>query len=114
MITLMYHNLVARPEPDLPEVSYQVTTKSFAWQVERLAPRILNPTDLNGRLRERHPTPKGILLTFDDGAAGLMDGIEALQTHRVRAVVFICPGQLENGLWYYRLASLLATTRVTE
>jgi peptidoglycan/xylan/chitin deacetylase (PgdA/CDA1 family) len=114
MITLMYHNLVARPEPDLPEVSYQVTVESFAWQVAKLAPRILDPTDLNGRFRGRHSSTHGVLLTFDDGAAGLMDGIEALRTHHARAVVFICPGQLECGLWYYRLAGLLATTRVTE
>lgn len=112
MITLMYHNLVARRQPDRPEVSYQVTVDSFAWQVGRLARHILDPDEANRELQGSSKSPEGFVLTFDDGAAGLLAGIDTLRAHQARAVVFICPGQLEQGLWCYRLAHFLTASPV--
>jgi len=114
MITLMYHNLVARRQPDLPEIDYQITVKAFARQVESLASGVLDPLEVNHCFEESRPLPRGFLLTFDDGAAGLMEAIPILRRHRARAVVFVCPGQLEAGLWCHRLAHLLTASRVAE
>jgi peptidoglycan/xylan/chitin deacetylase (PgdA/CDA1 family) len=110
MITLMYHNLVRNSEPNLPEVSYQVSVAAFAWQLERVASRVLDPEDVSRALREGGAPRPGLLLTFDDGAAGLSQAVEILRSRRARAVIFVCPGQLERGIWFYRLAQDLGSS----
>ena len=51
--------------------------------------------------------PKGVLVTFDDGASGLSIAGQILASNNAAGVAFICPGTLDKGLWFYRLADAL-------
>jgi hypothetical protein len=56
--------------------------------------------------------PRGVLITFDDGADGIEYAAEVLAEVGEAGVAFICPGAVKSGLWFYRLADSIvrATT----
>jgi hypothetical protein len=56
--------------------------------------------------------PDGFLVTFDDGAAGIVEAGKILAQLGTAGVAFICPGALRSGLWFYRLADGLSRTPV--
>ncbi|MEP7294389.1 MAG: polysaccharide deacetylase family protein, partial [Chloroflexota bacterium] len=77
MLTLLYHNILTQPADDLPLASYQVTLAQFRQQITRLRSRLLDPRDVQEAIL-RGRRPDGVLITFDDGASGVLDASHAL------------------------------------
>ncbi|MCI0717975.1 MAG: polysaccharide deacetylase family protein [Acidobacteria bacterium] len=105
----MYHNVLAQPADDLPIAGHQVTCRSFQLQVERLRPHILHPFEAHDQLCKGY-RPQGVVLTFDDGALGLLDAARILAHYGCVGVAFVCPDAFQNGLWFYKLADGLVRT----
>ncbi|MGH9966921.1 MAG: polysaccharide deacetylase family protein [Pyrinomonadaceae bacterium] len=99
------------PAGDLPVARHQVLRSTFQSQIDRFRGRILHPLEVNEEL-QRGRTPRGLLITFDDGAAGIAEAARLLAEAGTAGVAFICPGAFSKGLWFYRLADQLVRTRM--
>lgn len=113
MITLMYHNVLAAPNTRWPVAAEQVTEATFRDHIRRLRPRLLHPTAVQEAWRQARQ-PEGVLVTFDDGAFGVGRAARILAENGGAGVAFVCPGAVECGLWFYRLAAGLVNTRREE
>jgi peptidoglycan/xylan/chitin deacetylase (PgdA/CDA1 family) len=111
MLTLLYHNVLKEPAGDLPVASNQVLRPTFQRQIDRFRGHILHPLEANEDLK-RGRTPRGLLVTFDDGAAGIAEAARLLAEAGTAGVAFICPGAFSKGIWFYRLADQLVRTRM--
>ena len=110
MLTLLYHNVLSAPADDLPVAAHQVTLATFRRHIHYFRKNLLHPLEAHEQL-VRGKLPRGILVTFDDGAAGIVEAGQALAEAGAVGVAFICPGALHSGLWFYQLADAL--TRAT-
>jgi peptidoglycan/xylan/chitin deacetylase (PgdA/CDA1 family) len=108
---LMYHNVLARQLPGEPVAGHQVTVDAFRRQMVHVRNQVLRPEVVHECIVHGRKAPKGILVTFDDGADGLVRAGEILADLGLSGVAFICPGALEKGLWFYRLADALKRSR---
>jgi hypothetical protein len=106
MLTLLYHNILTQPADGLPVAGNQVRLDVFAEQLSKLRHRLRDPRDVHADLIKGR-RPSGVLITFDDGAAGLLAASRALAAVGAVGVVFICPGALRDGLWFYQVADVL-------
>jgi hypothetical protein len=109
MLTLLYHNVLSDPA-NIPIAKTQVTLETFIRHVTKFRRRVLHPQEVHEQLIQGK-VPDGILVTFDDGAAGIIEAGRALASMGKVGVAFVCPGTLRSGLWFYRLADGL--TRAT-
>jgi peptidoglycan/xylan/chitin deacetylase (PgdA/CDA1 family) len=73
---------------------------------------LLDPFDVHEQLTKGN-TPRGVLVTFDDGAVGIVEAGRILAEVGARGVAFVCPGALASGLWFYRLADALMRATVS-
>jgi peptidoglycan/xylan/chitin deacetylase (PgdA/CDA1 family) len=112
MLTLLYHNIVSAPVRYVPLASAQVTASTFRKHLARFRGRLLDPFDVHEQLINGK-TPRGFLITFDDGAAGIVEAGRILAELGARGVAFVCPGALASGLWFYRLADALMRASVS-
>jgi len=103
MLTLLYHNLLQAPANGLPVAGHQVGVDSFREHIYRLRKQLLHPLEVHEELL-RGRTPRGILVSLDDGAKGIIRAGEILSAAGAMGVAFICPGALSKGVWFYRLA----------
>jgi len=108
---LMYHNLLERRRPGVPVAGHQTSVDAFRQQMLIVRNQVLDPKEVHEALAHSRRLPKGILLTFDDGAMGLLRASEILADLGLSGVAFICPGALESGLWFYRMADALARSQ---
>jgi hypothetical protein len=108
MLTLLYHNVLSE-SAFLPVAASQVRLETFARHVRRHRRHLLHPAEVHEDLL-RGRVPRGILVTFDDGAAGIVDAARILADLGTAGVAFICPGALKSGLWFYKLADALTRT----
>jgi peptidoglycan/xylan/chitin deacetylase (PgdA/CDA1 family) len=106
MFTLLYHNILRAPEGRWPVAYRAVTLPIFERHIHRLRKRLLHPLEAQEALQKGR-TPRGTLVTFDDGAAGIEAAAQVLAQYGSAGVAFVCPGALEKGLWFYRLADAL-------
>jgi peptidoglycan/xylan/chitin deacetylase (PgdA/CDA1 family) len=106
MLTLMYHNILTGPAHDLPVAGSQVTLEAFRRQMLRFRHELLNPFEVHAQLIAGK-VPRGVLVTFDDGALGVIDAGRVLAELGALGVAFICPGAITSGLWFYKLADAL-------
>jgi len=109
-VFLMYHNLLPEAQPSLPVACEQLTWRSFRDQMRALRDQVLDPLEVHHLQREGKRCPEGFVVTLDDGGAGLLRAAEILSELNLKAVAFICPGALTEGLWFYRIAAALAHT----
>lgn len=112
MLTLLYHNIVSSPVHNVPVASGQVTATTFRKHLGRFRRRLLDPFDVHEQLTKGN-TPRGVLVTFDDGAVGIVEAGRILAEVGARGVAFVCPGALASGLWFYRLADALMRATVS-
>lgn len=112
MLTLLYHNVIETPADHLPVAEGQVSLKTFSEHVYRFRRELLNPMDVHEELMQGRE-PRGVLVTFDDGAAGIVQAGEILAGLGAAGVAFVCPGALDSGVWFYRLADMLSRATVT-
>jgi peptidoglycan/xylan/chitin deacetylase (PgdA/CDA1 family) len=110
MLTLLYHNLLAAPADHLPLAGPQVLVSDFRHQMRYLRRKLLHPSAVHENLLRGLPV-RGVLVTFDDGAAGILEAGRILAEMGSAGVAFICPGALGRGLWFYRLADVLSRAR---
>lgn len=110
MLTLMYHNILRESVGRIPIASGQVLLKDFRRQIKLLRKWIVHPVEAHAKL-SKGEEPAGVLITFDDGAAGLRDAAECMMEFGVAGVAFVCPGAIEDGLWFYKLAEALVRSR---
>jgi peptidoglycan/xylan/chitin deacetylase (PgdA/CDA1 family) len=113
MLTLLYHNILKTAVDGLPVASHQVTVDTFRQHVRRFRNDILNPLEAHEQIRQGK-SPRGILITFDDGAAGIEYAAEILAEARKQGVAFICPGAFTSGLWFYRLGDAIIRATVSQ
>jgi Polysaccharide deacetylase len=113
MLTLMYHNILTGPANDLPVAKSQVTLETFRRHMLRLRHELLNPFEVHSNLIAGR-VPRGVLVTFDDGAVGVIDAGRVLAELGALGVAFICPGAIAEGLWFYKLADALVRTTVEQ
>lgn len=113
MLTLLYHNILHRPEDRWPLAYRAVTLSTFTRQIRRVRKSLLHPQQVHEALCKGQ-NPRGVLVTFDDGAFGLIEAGQILAEHGAVGVAFVCPGALSEGLWFYLLADGLvrAQTKV--
>ena len=112
MLTLLYHNIVNAAVRAVPVASAQVTAGTFRKHIARFRGQFLDPLDVHEQLINGK-TPRGVLITFDDGAAGIVEAGRILAEYGARGVAFVCPGALASGLWFYRLADALMRAMVS-
>jgi len=110
MKTLAYHNILDRPGERIPVAHNQVALADFQRQMEHLRERLLHPHQVEQAILQEHRFPPGYLITFDDGADGIIAAGRVLAEYGTAGVAFICPGAVKSGLWFYRLANALAQT----
>jgi peptidoglycan/xylan/chitin deacetylase (PgdA/CDA1 family) len=104
---LLYHNLLTEPANEIPVAGNQITISTFRDQMHRLRDRLLHPKEVHDELM-RGRMPRGVMITFDDGAAGIVEAGKILADFGVAGVAFVCPGAVRDGLWFYQLADALA------
>ena len=112
MLTLLYHNVLCAPADDLPVARKQVTIETFRQHMFHFRKNLLHPADVHQQL-VKGKVPPGILISFDDGAKGVIEAGRALSEIGAAGVAFICPGAVKKGLWFYQLADALAKTTVS-
>lgn len=112
MLTLLYHNIVSARVACVPVASAQVTASTFRKHLARFRGQLLDPFDVHEQI-VNGKRPRGVLITFDDGAAGIVEAGRLLAEVGARGVAFVCPGALTSGLWFYRLADALISTTVS-
>jgi peptidoglycan/xylan/chitin deacetylase (PgdA/CDA1 family) len=111
MLVLLYHNVLSAPASGLPVAGNQVTIETFRRHIEKFRSRLLHPVEVHEQLL-RGRTPRGVLITFDDGASGIVEAGRVLAEVGTPGVAFICPGALTTGLWFYRLADSIVRATV--
>jgi peptidoglycan/xylan/chitin deacetylase (PgdA/CDA1 family) len=97
---LIYHRVLARPDPLFPG---EVDAEAFERHL-RLLKRFFNVLPLHeatGRLRQRRLPPRAACITFDDGYAdNATVALPILQRHGLSACFFIATGYLDGGqMW---------------
>jgi Polysaccharide deacetylase len=112
VLTLLYHNVLCAPADDLPVARKQVTIETFRRHLYRFRKNLLHPSKVHDQLT-RGQIPRGVLISFDDGAAGIIEAGQALAETGAVGIAFICPGAVKKGLWFYQLADALARTMVS-
>ena len=90
MLTLLYHNILTRSPDGLPIASLQVSLEDFRKQLVRMRHRLLDPREVHDALRGGHK-PKGVLITFDDGAWGFWKPAARLLRSAVSALLSFAP-----------------------
>jgi len=106
MLTLLYHNILCAPEDRWPVAYRAVTLSIFEGHVRRLRKHLLHPAEVHEQIVKGRE-PKGVLITFDDGASGILEAARVLARHGKTGVAFVCPGAVKEGLWFYRLGDAL-------
>lgn len=109
MLTLLFHNVLKTRADGLPVAGHQVTIETFRRHVRRFSRQLLHPLQVHDQLM-RGKVPRGVLITFDDGADGIEYASEVLAEAGKSGVAFICPGAVTSGLWFYRLADSVVRT----
>lgn len=112
MLTLLYHNVLNKPADGLPVAGHQVMLATFREHIYKLRRLLLHPLDAQEQIM-RGKTPQGVVITFDDGAAGIIEAGKILTEVGMAGVAFICPGAVSGGLWFYRLADALVRASVS-
>jgi peptidoglycan/xylan/chitin deacetylase (PgdA/CDA1 family) len=110
LLTLLYHNLVSSPVTGLPVAGAQVSVETFAAQIRKFRRQLLHPKEAHDQLI-KGKSPRGVLVTFDDGAEGITTAGEILAEAGGVGVAFVCPGSLDSGVWFYRLADTLCRSK---
>lgn len=100
LLILMYHRVLARPDPLLPDVP---DAAIFDAQMAQLA-RVFRPCPLDqavDQLKAGTLPARSVCVTFDDGYADNHDvALPILQRHGVPATIFVAPGFLDGGyMW---------------
>lgn len=100
LIVLIYHRVLAEPDPMLPDVP---DAAMFAMQMA-VASRFFRVAPLQQAVAELRqgllPAPT-VAVTFDDGYADNLDvALPILQRFGVPATVFVAPGFLDGGLMF--------------
>ena len=111
MLTLLYHNIVERRTEWLPVAGHQTSAEEFRLQIGRLRSKLLHPARVHEAM-VKGETPRGVLITFDDGASGIVEAGKILAENGAVGVSFVCPGALNKGVWFYRLADGVCRSRV--
>ncbi len=97
---LMYHRVLARPDPLRP---WDVDTRAFDWQMRLLARyfNVLPFPEAARRVQEGTLPARAVSITFDDGYAdNLLLALPILQKYRLHATFFIATGFLDGGrMW---------------
>lgn len=97
---LIYHRVLARPDPLFPEES---TAESFDQQMSQLSAcfRIMPLSDAINALRKGSLPPRAACITFDDGYADNAEiALPILQKHGICATFFVAAGFLDGGrMW---------------
>ncbi len=100
LVILMYHRVLARPDPFY---SWDVDAKTFDWQLAVLKRyfNVLSLTDAAERLPRQALPPRAVCITFDDGYADNFEiALPILQRHHLHATFFIATGYLDGGrMW---------------
>lgn len=113
MLTLLYHNILKTAADGLPVAGNQVTVDTFRQHIRRFRAHLLHPQEAHEEISQGK-NPRGILITFDDGAAGIEYAAEILAEAGTPGVAFICPGAVTSGLWFYRLGDAIIRSTVPE
>lgn len=113
MLTLLYHNVLKARADGLPVAGHQVTIETFRSHVRRFSRQLLHPLQVHDQLM-RGKVPRGVLITFDDGADGIEYASEVLAEEGKLGVAFICPGAVTSGLWFYRLADSIVRATASQ
>lgn len=97
---LIYHRVLARPDPMFPE---QIDAACFSEQMELLARRfnVLPLAEAVQRLQSNSLDPRSACITFDDGYAdNYTIALPILRRHGLTATFFIAAGFLDGGwMW---------------
>jgi len=109
-LVLSYHRIGERSRSDLHRGVFSATPQTLDRQLGLLVRHfdVVAPDDLDARLlatRGRH-----VLVTFDDGYRDLYEVAHPiLQSHRVRALMFLCSGFIDGHAcaWWDEIAWML-------
>ena len=97
---LMYHRVLARPDPLRP---WDVDTHAFEWQMRLLARyfKVLPLPEAAQRVQEGSLPARAVSITFDDGYAdNFLLALPLLQKYQLHATFFIATGFLDGGrMW---------------
>lgn len=97
---LMYHRVLAQPDPLRP---WDVDTRAFDWQMRLLARyfNVLPLPEAARRVQEGSLPARAVSITFDDGYAdNLLLALPILQKYQLHATFFIATGFLDGGrMW---------------
>jgi peptidoglycan/xylan/chitin deacetylase (PgdA/CDA1 family) len=97
LLVLIYHRVLSRPDPLLPD---EPDATQFAAQLDLIG-RLFNVLPLGEavrRLRDGHLPPRTVCITFDDGYANNCDvALPVLKSRGMPATVFVAPGFLDGG-----------------
>jgi len=113
VVILAYHNIVPRGEGPAGDLSLHVDQEDFGEQLDRLLQThdVVPLADLNflstEDLEDPDASPRSkAVITFDDAYAGTMTaGLEELGSRNLPATVFVPPGLLgRGGFWWDLLA----------
>lgn len=107
MLILLYHNVLDVSPEGRPVATGQITLPTFRDHLRRFRSRLISPEDAADQLRQGR-TPRGVLITFDDAAAGVELAARELAAIGAAGVCFTCPGAATRAIWFYRLARILA------
>jgi peptidoglycan/xylan/chitin deacetylase (PgdA/CDA1 family) len=97
LIVLMYHRVLATPDPLLPD---EPTAAEFAAQMDLIAENfhVLRLSDAAHRLRSGTLPPRAVSITFDDGYSNNLRVAQPILAQRaLPATVFVAPGFLGDG-----------------
>jgi peptidoglycan/xylan/chitin deacetylase (PgdA/CDA1 family) len=95
--TLIYHRVLAQPDPLLPDVP---DVARFDWQMSLLARHfnVLPLAEAGRLLREGRLPARAACITFDDGYAdNYTTALPILQHHALPATFFVATGFLDGG-----------------
>lgn len=111
LVILMYHRVLARPDP---YHAGDVDAEAFDWQLAVLKRyfNVLPLTEAAERLKRSALPPRAVCITFDDGYADNVEiALPLLQRHQLHATFFIAAGYLDGGrMWNDTVIEALART----
>jgi peptidoglycan/xylan/chitin deacetylase (PgdA/CDA1 family) len=97
---LIYHRVVAEPDPLLPD---EVCVSDFDWHLSALARwfRVIPLSEAVARLRSGTLPARAACVTFDDGYAdNVSAALPLLRKHGIPATFFVATGFLDGGrMW---------------